>query len=74
MFGGDKKCFSRLFVKHCEQTDHHPAMQRHWEMMEAIEVLDCTLQSFNRTEHSHQVLEGNDVNMRSIHVCAHSVC
>ena len=41
MFGGDKTCISRLFVKHCEQTDHHPAMQQHLEKLEAIEVLHC---------------------------------
>ena len=43
MFGGDKTCISQLFVKHCEQTDHHPAIQRHLEKVEAIEVLDCTI-------------------------------
>ena len=42
MFGGDKTCISCLFVKHCEQTDHHQTMQRHLEKVEAIEVLDCT--------------------------------
>ena len=42
MFGGDKTGISRLFFKHCEQTDHHPAMQHHFEKVEAIEVLDCT--------------------------------
>ena len=40
----DKTCISRLFVKHCEQTDHHPAMQRHFKKVEAIEVLHCTTQ------------------------------
>ena len=42
MFGGDKTWVSRLFVKHCEQTNHHPTMQQHLEKVEAIEVLDCT--------------------------------
>ena len=42
MFWGDKTGISQLFVKHCEQTDHHPTMQRHLEKVEAIEVLDCT--------------------------------
>ena len=42
MFGGDKTCTSWLFVKHCEQTDHLPAMQQHLEKVEAIEVLHCT--------------------------------
>ena len=42
MFGGDKTGISQLFVKHCEQTDHHPTMQQHLEKVEAIEVLDCT--------------------------------
>ena len=31
-----------LFVKHCEQADHHPTMQQHLEKVEAIEVLHCT--------------------------------
>ena len=42
MFGGDKTCISELFVKHCEQANHHPEMQHHLEKVEAIEVLDCT--------------------------------
>ena len=42
MFGGDKTGISQLFVKHGEQTDHHPAIQQHLEKVEAIEVLDCT--------------------------------
>ena len=42
MFGGYKTCISKLFVKHCEQADHHPEMQHHLEKVEAIEVLDCT--------------------------------
>ena len=42
MFGGDKTGISQLFVKHSEQTDHHPTMQRHLEKVEALEVLDCT--------------------------------
>ena len=29
-------------VKHCEQADYHPAMQRHFERAEALEVLKCT--------------------------------
>ena len=43
MFGGDKTGISQLFVKHCEQTDHHPTMHQHLEKVEAIEVLDCTI-------------------------------
>ena len=46
MFGGKKTGISQLFVKHCEQTDHHPTMQRHLEKVEAIEVLDCTCRQF----------------------------
>ena len=42
MFGGDKTDISQLFVKHCEQVDHQPAMQQHLKKVEAIEVLDCT--------------------------------
>ena len=41
MFGGDKTGISQLFFKHCEQADHHPAMQRHLKKVEAIEVLHC---------------------------------
>ena len=43
---GDKTCISRLFVKHCEQTDHHPAIQLHLEKLKAIEVLHCTTLQF----------------------------
>ena len=42
MLGGDKTGISQLFVKHCEQTESHPTMQRHLERVEAKEVLDCT--------------------------------
>ena len=42
MFGGDKTGISQLFYKHCEQADHQPAMLRHLEKVEAIEVLLCT--------------------------------
>ena len=41
MFRGDKTCISRLFVKHCEPTDHHPTRQRHLQKVEVIEVLHC---------------------------------
>ena len=43
MFGGDKTGISWLFFEHCEQADHHPAMQHHLEKVEAIEVLHCTI-------------------------------
>ena len=43
MFGGDKTGISRLFFMHCEQADHQPAMQRHLEKVEALEVVDCRL-------------------------------
>ena len=46
MFGGDKTCISWLFVKHCEQADHPPAMQQHLEKVEAIEVLHCAKHCF----------------------------
>ena len=42
MFGGDKPGISWLFFKHCEQADHHTAMQRNLKKVEAIEVLHCT--------------------------------
>ena len=45
---GDKTCISRLFVKHCEQIDHHPAMQRNLEKVEAIEVLRCTKKEYQK--------------------------
>ena len=45
MFGGDKTGISWLFFKHCEQADHHPAMQQNLENLEAIEVLHCTCNS-----------------------------
>ena len=45
---GEKTCISRLFVKHCEQTDPHPAMQRHLEDGEAIKFLkNCQLKTGN---------------------------
>ena len=42
-FGEIKQVSVGFFFKHCEHVDHHPAMQRHLEEVEAIEVLDCTL-------------------------------
>ena len=49
MFGGDKTGISWFFFQasHCEQADHHPAMQRHLEKIEAIEVLNCTSALYN---------------------------
>ena len=43
MFGGYETGISWLFFEHCAQADHHPAMQRHLEKVEAREVLHCTL-------------------------------
>ena len=42
MYVGDKTGLSRLFFKHCEQADHHRALQRHFEKVEAISYDEAT--------------------------------
>ena len=42
LFLEDRTCIRWLFVKHCEQADHHPEVQPHWDKVEAKEVFTCT--------------------------------
>ena len=59
MFEGYKTGISWMFFEHCEQADHHTAMQRHLEKVEAIEVLHCTKFVFSSSKASQNIYLSN---------------